>query len=320
MADYKESRNKRTGFLALHLTLECHRSSSHSSSSQPLLVKMEMHEEDQQGNQPVYPRNTTLHDHVDDLVRLPYLNEPAVLHAIRSRYFDGDIYTYSGLVLAAVNPFADLPGTYNRSQMQAFRTNPTDNGKSPHVYAVAEAAYRQMLLHSAPQSIVISGESGAGKTVSARHIMRYLASVDKWQHAEHEAAMTEIERRILASNPILEAFGNARTIRNDNSSRFGKYLELFFESGSGGRLGDGGDNGGPLDSSISGLVISGANIRTYLLEKTRVVQQDRPGEHNYHVFYFLMQRIQEHGNGDEWGLDPGRDYRCYCVHYTSLGT
>ena len=212
-------------------------------------------------------RNTTLNeDRLDDLTSLSYLNDPAVLNTIQCRYNDNMIYTYSGLVLVSLNPYCNL-GLYEDSLIQAY------SGKSrgelePHLFAVAEDAFRSMQRDQKNQSIIISGESGAGKTISARYVMRYFASAANAHLSENLCeASSLIESRVLASNPILEAFGNAKTTRNDNSSRFGKYVQIFF---------DGKDE------------ITGAAIKTYLLEKTRVVGQS-PGERNYHIFYHLLE-------------------------------
>jgi myosin V len=212
-------------------------------------------------------RNTTLNeDRLDDLTSLSYLNDPAVLNTIQCRYNDNIIYTYSGLVLVSLNPYCDL-GLYGDSLIQAY------SGKSrgelePHLFAVAEDAFRSMQRDQKNQSIIISGESGAGKTISARYVMRYFASAANAHLSETLGeASSLIESRVLASNPILEAFGNAKTTRNDNSSRFGKYVQIFF---------DGKDE------------IIGAAIKTYLLEKTRVIRQS-PGERNYHIFYQLLE-------------------------------
>ena len=214
-----------------------------------------------------YMRNTTLNeDRIDDLTILSYLNDPAVLNTINCRYQDNLIYTYSGLVLVSLNPYNDL-GLYGDSLIQAY------SGKSrgelePHLFAVAEDAFRSMQRDQKNQSIIISGESGAGKTISARYVMRYFASATNSQLSDNlKTASSLVESRVLASNPILEAFGNAKTTRNDNSSRFGKYVQIFFNKK---------------------YEITGAAIKTYLLEKTRVIRQS-PGERNYHIFYQLLE-------------------------------
>ncbi|XP_061679061.1 unconventional myosin-Va-like [Syngnathoides biaculeatus] len=194
----------------------------------------------------------------NDLTALSYLNEPAVLHNIKVRFIDSKlIYTYCGIVLVAVNPYENLP-IYEADIIHAYSgQNMAD--MDPHIFAVAEEAYKQMARDQQNQSIIVSGESGAGKTVSAKYAMRYFATVSG---ASGEA---DIEERVLASNPIMEALGNAKTTRNDNSSRFGKYVEIGFDKKH---------------------RIIGAHMRTYLLEKSRVVFQAH-GERNYHIFYQL---------------------------------
>ncbi|MGH0177060.1 UNVERIFIED_CONTAM: hypothetical protein FKN15_074205 [Acipenser sinensis] len=163
----------------------------------------------------------------------------------------------AGIILVAINPYEQLP-IYGEDVIDAYSgQNMAD--MDPHIFSVAEEAYRQMAREEQNQSIIISGESGAGKTVSAKFTMRYFAAVGG------SARKTSVEERVLESNPIMEAIGNAKTTRNDNSSRFGKYIEIGF-----GRKGD----------------IIGANMRTYLLEKSRVVFQTTE-ERNYHIFYQL---------------------------------
>ncbi|KAJ7993038.1 hypothetical protein DPEC_G00268290 [Dallia pectoralis] len=194
----------------------------------------------------------------NDLTALSFLHEPAVLHNLRVRFMDySSIYTYCGIVLVALNPYDQLP-IYGEEVMDAYSGQDMAD-MEPHIFSVAEESYRTMTREEKNQSIIISGESGAGKTVSAKFTMRYFAVVGG--AAQH----TSVEDRVMASNPIMESFGNAKTIRNDNSSRFGKYIEIGF-----GRKGD----------------IIGANMRTYLLEKSRVVFQTSQ-ERNYHIFYQL---------------------------------
>ncbi|KAK1156948.1 unconventional myosin-Vb-like [Acipenser oxyrinchus oxyrinchus] len=203
-------------------------------------------------------RNPDILEGENDLTALSYLHEPAVLHNLRVRFLDySSIYTYCGIILVAINPYEQLP-IYGEDVIDAYSgQNMAD--MDPHIFSVAEEAYRQMAREEQNQSIIISGESGAGKTVSAKFTMRYFAAVGG------SARETSVEERVLESNPIMEAIGNAKTTRNDNSSRFGKYIEIGF-----GRKGD----------------IIGANMRTYLLEKSRVVFQTTE-ERNYHIFYQL---------------------------------
>ncbi|KAL1023009.1 hypothetical protein UPYG_G00035340 [Umbra pygmaea] len=194
----------------------------------------------------------------NDLTALSFLHEPAVLHNLRVRFLDySSIYTYCGIVLVALNPYDQLP-IYGEEVIDAYSGQDMAD-MEPHIFSVAEEAYRTMTREEKNQSIIISGESGAGKTVSAKFTMRYFAVVGG------AAQQTSVEERVLATNPIMESIGNAKTTRNDNSSRFGKYIEIGF-----GRKGD----------------IIGANMRTYLLEKSRVVFQTSQ-ERNYHIFYQL---------------------------------
>ncbi|XP_056138558.1 unconventional myosin-Va-like isoform X2 [Lampris incognitus] len=194
----------------------------------------------------------------NDLTTLSYLHEPAVLHNLKVRFIDSKlIYTYCGIVLVAINPYESLP-IYEADIIGAY-SGQNMGDMDPHIFAVAEEAYKQMYRDGRNQSIIVSGESGAGKTISAKFVMRYLASVSS------SPTEANVEERVLASSPIMEAIGNAKTIRNDNSSRFGKYIEIGFDKKH---------------------QMIGANMRTYLLEKSRVVFQAH-GERNYHIFYQL---------------------------------
>ncbi|XP_067824725.1 unconventional myosin-Vb-like [Heptranchias perlo] len=194
----------------------------------------------------------------NDLTALSYLHEPAVLHNLKVRFLESNsIYTYCGIVLVAINPYEQLP-LYGDDAIYAY-SGQNVGDMDPHIFAVAEEAYKQMARDEKNQSIIISGESGAGKTMSAKCMMRYFATVGG------SASETNVEEKVLASNPIMEAIGNAKTTRNDNSSRFGKYIEIGFNCR---------------------YHVMGANMRTYLLEKSRVVFQDEE-ERNYHIFYQL---------------------------------
>ncbi|KAI8330711.1 P-loop containing nucleoside triphosphate hydrolase protein [Chlamydoabsidia padenii] len=213
-------------------------------------------------------RNPPKLENIDDLTNLSHLNEPSVLNTIRIRYSQRNIYTYSGMVLIAANPFDRVP-LYEPDIIQQY-SGRRRGELEPHLFAIAEDAYRCMIREKTNQTIVVSGESGAGKTVSAKFIMRYFATADDKDTVgkvakDGGAEMTEVEEQILATNPIMEAFGNAKTTRNDNSSRFGKYIEIQF------------------DKSCN---IVGAKIRTYLLERSRLIFQPET-ERNYHIFYQL---------------------------------
>eukprot|EP00002_Diphylleia_rotans_P010717 TRINITY_DN2126_c0_g1_i5.p1 TRINITY_DN2126_c0_g1~~TRINITY_DN2126_c0_g1_i5.p1 ORF type:complete len:1393 (+),score=341.23 TRINITY_DN2126_c0_g1_i5:43-4221(+) len=205
-----------------------------------------------------WPSNPNDQDGVPDNTQLMHLHEPGLLHNIRHRYSQGNIYTYTGYILIAINPYKNLP-LYADDVLQSYR------GKSigympPHVFAIADRAYRLMKTDQKNQSILISGESGAGKTETSKIVMKFLVKV-----GGRSDLGGEIEDRILQSNPLMEAFGNAKTIRNNNSSRFGKFMEMQFNKE---------------------LFISGSKIETYLLEQSRIVNQS-PNERNYHIFYQL---------------------------------
>ncbi|WPG97890.1 myosin-2 [Acrodontium crateriforme] len=206
----------------------------------------------------------------DDLTNLSHLNEPAVLQAIKLRYAQKEIYTYSGIVLIATNPFSRVDSLYVPGMVQVYAGKHRAS-QAPHLFAIAEEAFADMLRDGHNQTIVVSGESGAGKTVSAKYIMRYFATREPPDQPGARSrgradTMSETEEQILATNPIMEAFGNAKTTRNDNSSRFGKYIEIMFNKSTD---------------------IIGARIRTYLLERSRLVFQPLK-ERNYHVFYQLV--------------------------------
>ncbi|XP_062213114.1 myosin-6-like [Phragmites australis] len=208
-----------------------------------------------------YPKDTeSPRGGVEDMTRLAYLHEPGVLQNLKSRYALNEIYTYTGNILIAVNPFQRLPHLYNNHMMGIYKG--AEFGElSPHPFAIADRSYRLMINDRISQAILVSGESGAGKTESTKMLMQYLAFMGGKAQAEGRS----VQQQILESNPVLEAFGNAKTVRNNNSSRFGKFVEIQFD-----------ENG----------KISGAAIRTYLLERSRVCQISDP-ERNYHCFYML---------------------------------
>ncbi|KAJ4885060.1 Myosin-16 [Raphanus sativus] len=197
---------------------------------------------------------------VEDMTRLSYLHEPAVLENLAIRYGLNEIYTYTGNILIAVNPFQGLPHLYDVAVMEKYK-EASFKELSPHVFAIGGIAYREMINEGRNKCILVSGESGSGKTETTKVLMRYLAYFGGHTAGEGRT----VENQVLESNPVLEAFGNAKTVKNNNSSRFGKFVEIQFD-----------DIGR----------ISGAAIRTYLLERSRVCQVSDP-ERNYHCFYLL---------------------------------
>ena len=229
--------------------------------------------------------NPSMLEASDDLTNLSHLNEPAVLQAIKLRYAQKEIYTYSGIVLIATNPFARVDSLYVPGMVQVYAGKHRAS-QAPHLFAIAEEAFSDMLRDGHNQTIVVSGESGAGKTVSAKYIMRYFATREPPDQPGARSrgradTMSETEEQILATNPIMEAFGNAKTTRNDNSSRFGKYIEIMFNKSTD---------------------IIGARIRTYLLERSRLVFQPLK-ERNYHIFYQLVAGASD-AEREELGLLP----------------
>ncbi|XP_071721684.1 myosin-9-like isoform X2 [Rutidosis leptorrhynchoides] len=203
---------------------------------------------------------------VDDMTKLSYLHEPGVLQNLSTRFQLNEIYTYTGNILIAINPFQRLPHLYETHMMEQYKGAPLGE-LSPHLFAIADVAFRAMINEGKSNSILVSGESGAGKTETTKMLMRYLAYLGGREGTEGRT----VEQQVLESNPVLEAFGNAKTVRNNNSSRFGKFVEIQFDKH--GR-------------------ISGAAIRTYLLERSRVCQISDP-ERNYHCFYLLCAAPQE---------------------------
>ena len=218
-------------------------------------------------------RNPDILIGANDLTSLSYLHEPSVLYNLRVRFLQhNSIYTWCGIVLVAVNPFSDLE-IYGEETIRTYHSNSALAQLDPHIYAVAEDAFTKLERNDLNQSVIVSGESGAGKTVSAKFAMRYFASI--------AGSDSNIESRVLASNPIMEAIGNAKTIRNDNSSRFGKYIQILFDRKT--------------------QAIMGGNMRTYLLEKSRVTYQGE-GERNFHIFYQLCSWAKQNGL-DHLGLN-----------------
>ncbi|KAI3874409.1 hypothetical protein MKW92_047464 [Papaver armeniacum] len=219
---------------------------------------------------------------------LSYLHEPGVLQNLAARYELNEIYTYTGNILIAINPFQRLPHLYDTHMMQQYK-GAGFGELSPHVFAVADVAYRAMINEGKSNSILVSGESGAGKTETTKMLMRYLAYLGGRSGVEGRT----VEQQVLESNPVLEAFGNAKTVRNNNSSRFGKFVEIQFDK-----------NGR----------ISGAAIRTYLLERSRVCQVSDP-ERNYHCFYLLCaappEEVEKYKLGNPRSFHYLNQSNCY---------
>nr|XP_045364978.1 unconventional myosin-VIIa isoform X6 [Camelus bactrianus]XP_045364979.1 unconventional myosin-VIIa isoform X6 [Camelus bactrianus] len=227
---------------------------------------------------PMHP--TSVHG-VEDMIRLGDLNEAGILRNLLIRYRDHLIYTYTGSILVAVNPY-QLLSIYSPENIRQY-TNKKIGEMPPHIFAIADNCYFNMKRNSRDQCCIISGESGAGKTESTKLILQFLAAISG-QHSW-------IEQQVLEATPILEAFGNAKTIRNDNSSRFGKYIDIHFNKRG---------------------AIEGARIEQYLLEKSRVCRQ-APDERNYHVFYCMLEGMSEEQK-KKLGLGQATDY-----NYLAMG-
>ncbi|KAJ1131147.1 hypothetical protein NDU88_009490 [Pleurodeles waltl] len=219
---------------------------------------------------------------VEDMAELTCLNEASVLHNLKDRYYSGLIYTYSGLFCVVINPYKNLP-IYTEQIVEMYRGKKRHE-MPPHIYAISETAYRSMLQDREDQSILCTGESGAGKTENTKKVIQYLAHVASSHKGRKEHTVPtsgivnygELERQLLQANPILEAFGNAKTVKNDNSSRFGKFIRINFD--------------------VAGYIV-GANIETYLLEKSRAIRQAKD-ERTFHIFYQMLSGAGEHVRTD----------------------
>ncbi|BEI84994.1 hypothetical protein CcaverHIS002_0503950 [Cutaneotrichosporon cavernicola] len=261
------------------------------------------------------PMNPPQFDGVEDIAELTHLNEASVVNDLRLRYGAGSIYTYSGLFLISLNPYRPLP-IYTPKIIAQYRTKRREEN-APHIFAIAERAWQQIGEERESQSILITGESGAGKTENTKKVIQYLAAIASSNDTTSSASSAPLaglprsssfkgkdvaelelaslssrhgdlgllEQQILQANPILEAFGNAQTMRNNNSSRFGKFIRIFF--------------------SPSGA-IAGANIDWYLLEKSRVTARAE-GERSFHVFYQLLKGAKQSGLSDKLLLEDGPD-------------
>ncbi|XP_049665313.1 unconventional myosin-IXb isoform X1 [Accipiter gentilis] len=213
----------------------------------------------------------------DDLCNLPSLTETTILENLKCRFLKHKIYTYAGSILIAINPFKFLP-IYNPKYVKMYENHQL--GKlEPHIFAIADVAYHTMLKKHVNQCIVISGESGSGKTQSTNFLIHCLTALSQKGYA------SGVERTILGAGPVLEAFGNAKTAHNNNSSRFGKFIQVnYLENG----------------------IVRGAVVEKYLLEKSRLVSQEKD-ERNYHVFYYLLLGVNEEER-KEFHLKQPEDY------------
>uniref|UniRef100_A0A668APK3 Myosin heavy chain, fast skeletal muscle n=1 Tax=Myripristis murdjan TaxID=586833 RepID=A0A668APK3_9TELE len=217
----------------------------------------------------IHPMNPPKFDKIEDMAMMTHLNEPAVLYNLKERFASWMIYTYSGLFCVVVNPYKWLP-VYDAVVVAGYRGKKRIEAP-PHIFSISDNGYQFMLTDRENQSILITGESGAGKTVNTKRVIQYFATVGMLGQKKEDKPATgkiqgSLEDQIVAANPLLEAYGNAKTVRNDNSSRFGKFIRIHF--GTTGKL-------------------ASADIETYLLEKSRVTFQ-LSAERSYHIFYQLM--------------------------------
>ncbi|CAH2231979.1 jg4040 [Pararge aegeria aegeria] len=271
---------------------------------QPQTFALQMGNAEEEGD-PVWPREELGPTGVEDMTRLHDLHEAALLWNLKLRYEQGLIYTYAGSILVAVNPYRPVDALYGLQTARRYHAAEALGDLPPHLFAIAAAA-RSSLPY--PQAILISGESGAGKTESTKLAVQFLAAV-----APAPPGRAPVSEQILEAAPLLEAFGNARTPKNHNSSRFGKLLELYFKDGA----------------------LAGARVAHYLLEKSRIVTQS-PGERNYHVFYELLAGLDEeqrksrglltaehyfylNQGGDSGGAGAGADWSALCGAMQVLG-
>uniref|UniRef100_A0AAQ5XNH2 Myosin-9 n=1 Tax=Amphiprion ocellaris TaxID=80972 RepID=A0AAQ5XNH2_AMPOC len=208
---------------------------------------------------------------VEDMAELTCLNEASVLHNLKERYYSGLIYTYSGLFCVVINPYKNLP-IYSEEIVEMYKGKKRHE-MPPHIYAITDTSYRSMM-QGKSSSPLSEGESGAGKTENTKKVIQYLAHVASSHKTKKDQG--ELEKQLLQANPILEAFGNAKTVKNDNSSRFGKFIRINFD--------------------VNGYIV-GANIETYLLEKSRAIRQAKD-ERTFHIFYYLLT-----GAGDKLRSD-----------------
>nr|XP_061798351.1 unconventional myosin-X-like [Nerophis lumbriciformis] len=238
----------------------------------------------------VYAMHQSSIDGVEDMSALAELHEAAIMHNLYQRYQKDDIYTNIGSILAAVNPYKQIPGLYDPERVDLYSKHQLGE-LPPHIFAVANECYRCIWKRHDSQCVLISGESGAGKTESTKLLLQFLSVMSqKSAGTPPSERSTRVEQAIVQSSPIMEAFGNAKTVYNNNSSRFGKFIQLHFsESGN----------------------IQGGCVIDYLLEKNRVVRQN-PGERNYHIFYALLAGAKKEHKSLYFLEDPAESF-----HYLS---
>uniref|UniRef100_A0A8C2YG16 Myosin heavy chain, skeletal muscle, adult n=1 Tax=Coturnix japonica TaxID=93934 RepID=A0A8C2YG16_COTJA len=266
-----EAQNKpfdaKTSVFVVHPKESFVKGSIQSKESGKVTVKTEGGETLTVKEDQIFSMNPPKYDKIEDMAMMTHLHEPAVLYNLKERYAAWMIYTYSGLFCVTVNPYKWLP-VYNPEVVLAYRGKKRQEAP-PHIFSISDNAYQFMLTDRENQSILITGESGAGKTVNTKRVIQYFATIAASGEKKKEESgkmQGTLEDQIISANPLLEAFGNAKTVRNDNSSRFGKFIRIHF--GATGKL-------------------ASADIETYLLEKSRVTFQ-LPAERSYHIFYQIM--------------------------------
>lgn len=224
------------------------------------------------------PMNPPKFEMCTDMSLISYLNEGSILHNLKARYVAQIIYTYSGLFCVAVNPYKRFP-IYTDTVIDSYRGKKR-NEVPPHVFAIADTAYSDMIRNRENQSILITGESGAGKTENTKKVIQYFASIGQ-SGGKKDAKKMSVEDQVVMCNPVLEAYGNAKTVRNDNSSRFGKFIRVHFGK----------------DAKLAS-----ADIEYYLLEKARLTYQN-PEERNFHIFYQIFKGVPEDIQTNQFLLD-----------------
>ncbi|KAI2489593.1 myosin-kinesin ATPase superfamily-like protein [Fragilaria crotonensis] len=268
---------------------------------------------------------------VEDMVDLPFLHEPAILYNLKARHAQGKPYTRTGDIVIAVNPYQWMMDLYSEQTRATYAHALVWNHDAadldprttvpPHVYETSSLAYRGLAVDGQDQSILVSGESGAGKTETVKILMSHLASIQAAalsshafdsQDNQHSHHVPPIVQRVLDSNPLLEAFGNAKTIRNDNSSRFGKYLQLQFDT-------EDPDHAAYAGKAIPSCMLAGSKCEVYLLEKSRVVGHEED-ERSYHIFYQILAASEEEKAAIWTGLKETDNESFLYVGYTDTDT